>query len=80
MIEHFSVQITWKILLKIIKKPWKTQIYRLTGTRWNSILSGKAWNFKESQIKFFRTKHPLEAFPDHSPCPKCPPSKIDFLK
>ena len=61
----FSVQIIWKILLKIIKKHWKTQIYRITP--WNFILLEKAWNFGgDSQIKFFHTKHPLEAFPDPS--------------
>ena len=43
-------------------KPWSTQIYRYTP--WNSILSGKAWNYGgDSQIKFFYTKHPLDPFP-----------------
>ena len=71
MIEHFLVQIViWKILLKIIKNPGKL---KFTDLPHGILLSGKAWNFGgDSQIKFFHTKHPLEAFPD----PSFPLSKV----
>ena len=49
---------------KIIKHPGQL---KFTDLPHGILLSGKAWNFGgDSQIKFFHTKYPLDAFPDAS--------------
>ena len=80
MIEHFLVQIIWKILLKIIKNPGKLKFTDLPHgilfcQERPGILEGihKSIFFTQSILwKPFLTPH--------SPYPKCPPSQIDFLK
>ena len=73
MIEHFSVQITWKILLKIIKNPGKLKFTNLLVPH-GILFCQERPGILEGTHKsnFFHTKHPLEAFPD----PSFPLSKV----
>ena len=80
MEECFSVQITWKILLKINKNPGKLKFMDLPP--WNSILSGRAGKFwEDSQINFFTQSILLTLFlTDHSPVSKASTHQNRFFK
>ena len=80
MIEHFSVQIIWKILLKIIKNPGKLKFTDLPhGILFCQEMPGILEGTHKSN--FFTQSILWKPFlTPHSPYPKCPPSQIDLKK